>query len=106
MIDTVLVANRGEIALRVVRTCREMGIRTVVVHSTADRDSLAVRMADVTVQIGPAQPRRSYLSAPAIIEAERPRQRCRDRCARRWSRPRWLVPGRPDTSARARSSSW
>ncbi|HET9117391.1 MAG TPA: acetyl-CoA carboxylase biotin carboxylase subunit [Pseudonocardiaceae bacterium] len=69
MFDTVLVANRGEIALRVVRTCREMGLRTVVVHSTADRDSLAARMADVTVQIGPAQPRRSYLSAPAIIEA-------------------------------------
>jgi acetyl-CoA carboxylase biotin carboxylase subunit len=71
MFDTVLVANRGEIALRVVRTCREMGIRTVVVHSTSDRDSLAVRAADVAVQIGPPRPRRSYLSAPAIIEAAR-----------------------------------
>ena len=67
--DTVLVANRGEIALRVVRTCREMGIRTVVVHSTTDRDSAAVRAADVAVQIGPGAPRRSYLSVPAIIEA-------------------------------------
>ena len=69
LFDTVLVANRGEIALRVVRTCREMGIRTVVVHSTTDRDSAAVRAADVAVQIGPGAPRRSYLSVPAIIEA-------------------------------------
>ena len=67
--DTILIANRGEIALRVVRTCREMGIRTVVVHSTADRVSAAVQAADETVQIGPAAPRRSYLSAPAIVEA-------------------------------------
>ncbi|MGR6316962.1 acetyl-CoA carboxylase biotin carboxylase subunit [Micromonospora soli] len=69
MFDTVLVANRGEIALRVVRTCREMGIRTVVVHSTADRDSAAVRAADDAVQIGPPAPRRSYLSVPAVVEA-------------------------------------
>ncbi|MBB5919571.1 acetyl-CoA carboxylase biotin carboxylase subunit [Actinoalloteichus hoggarensis] len=67
--DTVLIANRGEIALRVVRTCREMGIRSVVVHSTADRDSAAVLAADESVQIGPAAPKRSYLFAPAIIEA-------------------------------------
>jgi acetyl-CoA carboxylase biotin carboxylase subunit len=67
--DTVLVANRGEIALRVVRTCREMGIRSVVAHSTADRDSAAVRAADASVQIGPAAPQRSYNYAPAIIEA-------------------------------------
>ncbi|ONI77885.1 pyruvate carboxylase subunit A [Actinosynnema sp. ALI-1.44] len=65
---TVLVANRGEIALRVVRTCREMGIRTVVVHSTADRDSAAVLAADEAVQIGPAAPKRSYLYPPAIVE--------------------------------------
>lgn len=69
MFDSVLIANRGEIALRVVRTCREMGLRTIVVHSTADRDSAAVRAADRSVQVGPAAPRRSYLSAPALIEA-------------------------------------
>ncbi|MFI1395484.1 acetyl/propionyl/methylcrotonyl-CoA carboxylase subunit alpha [Streptomyces sp. NPDC020681] len=68
-IDTVLVANRGEIALRVIRSCREMGIRTVAVHSTADQDSAHVRAADVAVQIGPGAPRKSYLSAPAVIEA-------------------------------------
>ncbi|MFK4221491.1 acetyl/propionyl/methylcrotonyl-CoA carboxylase subunit alpha [Streptomyces sp. NPDC019890] len=68
-LDTVLVANRGEIALRVIRTCREMGIRTVAVHSTADKDSAHVRAADAAVQIGPGMPRKSYLSAPAVIEA-------------------------------------
>ena len=69
MFTTVLIANRGEIALRVLRTCREMGIRTVVAHSTADRDSAAVRLADESVQIGPAAPRRSYLSPAAIVTA-------------------------------------
>ena len=68
---TVLVANRGEIALRVVRTCREMGIRTVVAHSTVDRDSAAVLAADERVQIGPGPAKRSYLYPPAIIEAAR-----------------------------------
>jgi acetyl-CoA carboxylase, biotin carboxylase subunit len=66
---TLLIANRGEVALRIIRTCREMGIRTVLVHSTSDRESAAARIADETVQIGPGAPRRSYLSAPAIIEA-------------------------------------
>ncbi|MET8146314.1 biotin carboxylase N-terminal domain-containing protein [Sphaerisporangium sp. NPDC005288] len=69
MFTTVLIANRGEIALRVLRTCREMGIRTVVAHSTADRDSAAVRLADEAVQIGPAAPRRSYLNSAAIVAA-------------------------------------
>jgi acetyl-CoA carboxylase biotin carboxylase subunit len=68
---TVLVANRGEIAVRVLRACRELGIRTVAVHSTEDRDSAAVRMADQAVQIGPAPSRLSYLNAAAIIEAAR-----------------------------------
>ncbi|MEV0060785.1 acetyl-CoA carboxylase biotin carboxylase subunit [Nocardia sp. NPDC050718] len=67
----VLIANRGEIAVRVIRTCRELGIATVAVHSAADRDSAAVRLADERVQIGPAPAKRSYLSIPAIIEAAR-----------------------------------
>ncbi|GAA1512737.1 acetyl-CoA carboxylase biotin carboxylase subunit [Sphaerisporangium rubeum] len=69
MFTTVLIANRGEIALRVLRTCREMGVRAVVAHSTADRDTAAVRLADETVQIGPAAPRHSYLSPAALIAA-------------------------------------
>ncbi len=69
MFDTVLVANRGEIALRVIRTCRDMGISPAIVHSTADEDSAAVRAADRRVRIGPADPKRSYLYPPAIIEA-------------------------------------
>ncbi|MFC4533219.1 acetyl-CoA carboxylase biotin carboxylase subunit [Sphaerisporangium dianthi] len=71
MFKTVLVANRGEIALRIVRTCKELGIRVAVVHSTADADSAAVRLADQAVQIGPPPARQSYLSIPAIIEAAR-----------------------------------
>jgi acetyl-CoA carboxylase biotin carboxylase subunit len=69
--STVLIANRGEIALRVARTCRELGIRTVAVHSTADRDSAVVRLADESVHIGPPPAKASYLSIPALIEAAR-----------------------------------
>ena len=65
----ILIANRGEIALRVLRTCREMGIRTVVAHSTADADSLPVRLADESICIGPAESRASYLNIPSIISA-------------------------------------
>ncbi|SCG45258.1 acetyl-CoA carboxylase, biotin carboxylase subunit [Micromonospora halophytica] len=71
MFSTVLVANRGEIAVRVLRACRELGIRTAVVYSTADADSAAVRLADQAVLIGPALSRRSYLNAAAIVEAAR-----------------------------------
>ena len=69
MIKKVLIANRGEIALRVIRTCAEMGIRTVAVYSTADRDSLPVRFADEAVCIGPPPSRDSYLNIPRIIAA-------------------------------------
>ncbi|WP_279579028.1 biotin carboxylase N-terminal domain-containing protein [Fodinicola feengrottensis] len=69
MFSAVLIANRGEIALRVARACRELGVRTVMVHSTADRDSPALRLADECVHIGPAPSRRSYLYPPAILEA-------------------------------------
>ena len=69
MFKKVLIANRGEIALRVIRACREMGIRTVAVHSTADNDALHVRFADEKVCIGPAPARESYLNIPALISA-------------------------------------
>ncbi len=69
MFKKVLIANRGEIALRVVRACREMGIQTVVVHSTRDRDSAAVKLSDESVQIGPPPPKKSYLNVAPILEA-------------------------------------
>ncbi|GKY87151.1 acetyl-CoA carboxylase biotin carboxylase subunit [Sinisalibacter aestuarii] len=69
MFDKILVANRGEIALRVIRAAREMGIKTVAVHSTADADAMHVRMADEAVCIGPPPSPQSYLSIPAIIAA-------------------------------------
>ena len=69
MFNKILIANRGEIALRVVRACREMGIASVAVHSTADSDAMHVRMADESVCIGPPSATDSYLSVPAIIAA-------------------------------------
>jgi acetyl-CoA carboxylase, biotin carboxylase subunit len=69
MFKKVLIANRGEIALRVIRACREMGIKSVAVHSTADSDAMHVRMADEAVCIGPPSSAQSYLSFPAIISA-------------------------------------
>ncbi|QPP08948.1 acetyl-CoA carboxylase biotin carboxylase subunit [Streptomyces bathyalis] len=69
MFDTVLIANRGEIALRIARTCRELGIRVAAVHSTEDEDSAVVRFADEAVRIGPADAKQSYLLIPALIEA-------------------------------------
>ena len=69
MFDKILIANRGEIALRVVRACREMGIKSVAVHSTADSDAMHVRMADEAVCIGPPSSAQSYLSFAAIISA-------------------------------------
>ncbi|HXU91382.1 MAG TPA: acetyl-CoA carboxylase biotin carboxylase subunit [Methylomirabilota bacterium] len=69
MFHKILIANRGEIALRIIRTCREMGIRTVIAHSKADADSLPVRMADESICVGPNDARSSYLNMPAIISA-------------------------------------
>ena len=69
MFEKVLIANRGEIALRIHRACREMGISTVVVHSTADANAMAVRLADESVCIGPPAARDSYLNIPALISA-------------------------------------
>ncbi|HUV30968.1 MAG TPA: acetyl-CoA carboxylase biotin carboxylase subunit [Acidobacteriota bacterium] len=69
MFDKVLIANRGEIALRVIRACRELGLKTVAVYSEADRDALHVRFADEDVCIGPPQPRQSYLDFRRIIAA-------------------------------------
>lgn len=69
MFHKVLIANRGEIALRIIRACREMGIRTVAVHSTIDADCMHVRLADESVCIGPAQSKDSYLNMGAIISA-------------------------------------
>ncbi len=65
----VLIANRGEIAIRVIRSCKELGIETVAVHSTADEDSLHVKMADESVCVGPPKSAHSYLNIPQILSA-------------------------------------
>ena len=69
MFDKILIANRGEIALRVQRACREMGISTVAVHSTADENAMHVRLADESVCIGPPQAADSYLNIPSLLAA-------------------------------------
>ena len=69
MFSRILIANRGEIALRILRACRTLGIEAVVAYSEADRPSLPVQLADGAICIGPAEPRRSYLSAPALLSA-------------------------------------
>jgi acetyl-CoA carboxylase biotin carboxylase subunit len=69
MFDKILIANRGEIALRVLRACKELGIATVAVHSTADADAMHVRLADESVCIGPPQVRESYLNIPSLLAA-------------------------------------
>src|SRR5579864_6798207 len=67
--DKILIANRGEIALRVLRACKELGIATVAVYSTADRDAMHVRLADESVCIGPPPARDSYLNIPSLLAA-------------------------------------
>src|SRR6202167_2629948 len=69
MFRKILIANRGEIALRVIDACKELGIATVAVYSEADRNSLHVRFADEAVCIGPARPSESYLNIPQVISA-------------------------------------
>ena len=69
MLEKVLIANRGEIALRVLRACKEMDIRTVAIYSQADRELMHVRLADESVCIGPPPSTESYLNVPAIISA-------------------------------------
>ncbi|NOR51218.1 MAG: acetyl-CoA carboxylase biotin carboxylase subunit, partial [Gammaproteobacteria bacterium] len=69
MIDKLVIANRGEIALRILRACKELGIKSVAVHSTADRDLKHVRLADESVCIGPPSSTESYLNVPALISA-------------------------------------
>ncbi|RME11782.1 MAG: acetyl-CoA carboxylase biotin carboxylase subunit, partial [Aquificota bacterium] len=69
MMQSLLIANRGEIAVRVIRTCREMGIRTVAVYSEADANSMHAKLADRSICIGPAEPSKSYLDIPRIISA-------------------------------------
>ncbi|HWE60940.1 MAG TPA: acetyl-CoA carboxylase biotin carboxylase subunit [Chloroflexota bacterium] len=69
MLHKVLIANRGEIALRIIRACRELGVRTVLAHSEVDRESLPARLADETVCVGPAAPSKSYLNIPNLVTA-------------------------------------
>ena len=69
MFGKILIANRGEIAVRILRACRDLGVPAVVAYSEADRDTLAVRLADETICIGPAEARKSYLNQPAVISA-------------------------------------
>src|SRR5580658_2014303 len=69
MFQKILIANRGEIALRIVCACKDLGIRTVAVYSEADRDSLPVRFADEAICIGPAKSARSYLDMASIVSA-------------------------------------
>ena len=69
MFKKILIANRGEIATRIIWACKELGIRTVAIHSEADRDSLHVRFADEAICVGPAPSSKSYLNIPAVISA-------------------------------------
>ena len=69
MFQKILIANRGEIAIRILRACKDLGIETVAVYSTADKDAMHVKMADESVCIGPPQSKNSYINIPSIIAA-------------------------------------
>src|SRR5580693_8929445 len=69
MFSKILIANRGEIALRIIRACKEMGVQTAVVYSTADKDAAYLKLADQSICIGEALPSQSYLNIPSIISA-------------------------------------
>ena len=69
MFKKILIANRGEIAVRVIRACKEWGISTVAIHSDVDRESMHVKLADESICVGPHQPSSSYLNIPAIMSA-------------------------------------
>jgi acetyl-CoA carboxylase biotin carboxylase subunit len=69
MIHKTLIANRGEIAVRIIRSCREMGVKTVAIYSTVDKDAMHVRMADQSVCVGPPESSESYLNVPSILSA-------------------------------------
>ena len=69
MFSKILIANRGEIALRILRACRDLGVKTVAIHSEADRELMHVKLADESICIGPPAPQDSYLNIPAIIAA-------------------------------------
>jgi biotin carboxylase len=98
----VLIANRGEIALRVIRACRELGVQTVAVYSEADRESLHVRFADDDVCIGPPPGRESYLNIPRLIAAPRsPAPTPSTRATASWPR----TPSSPRRARRATSRS-
>ena len=102
MFEKILIANRGEIALRIQRACRELGIKTVVVHSEADREAKYVRLADESVCIGPAPSRESYLNMPAIISAAEVTDSRRSTPAMRFCRK---TPISPSASRKAASCS-
>ena len=67
--NKILIANRGEIAVRIIRACKEMNIKTIAIYSTADKDSLHARLADEAICVGPADSKKSYLNVKNIIEA-------------------------------------
>ncbi|MCL2389981.1 MAG: acetyl-CoA carboxylase biotin carboxylase subunit, partial [Endomicrobia bacterium] len=69
MFKKVLIANRGEIACRIIRACRELGVKTVAIHSEADKESMHVKIADQAICVGPASASESYLNIPSIIAA-------------------------------------